>query len=205
MRNFSVSLVCLARHCRDDSDVTKAADGSAAFFREVDALVLPAHPCVVRTVGYCLATPLFPAQIGTEFATGGSLRDALPRLDDTGKATIVVGIVLGMKFIHSRGAIHRDLKPANILLDDRGHPQSGDLGSSRFCDLKLALTSGVGTPLCLAPEMYEDADCTAAVDVYSFSLIVFVGNQFSRRRRRCRSYSGMCGRVSGRRCPDRWI
>jgi serine/threonine protein kinase len=128
-----------------------------------------------RIVGYCLATPRFPAQIGMEFATGRSLRDALLRLDDSGKAIIVVGMVLGMKFIHSRGVIHRDLKLANILIDDRGHPKIGDLGSSRFCDLKLTLTSGVGTPLFLAPEMYENAEYTRAADVHSFSLIVYEG------------------------------
>jgi serine/threonine protein kinase len=101
-----------------DSETPQASDGSAAFFREVDALVLLVHPCVVRIVGYCLATRRFPAQLGTEFAAGASLRDALPRLDDTVKAIVVVGVVLGMKFIDSRGAIHRDLKPANILLDE---------------------------------------------------------------------------------------
>jgi serine/threonine protein kinase len=107
------------------------------------------------------------------FAAGG-----LQTLDDAGKAIVVVGLVLGMKFIHLTGVIHRDLKPANILLDDRGHLTISDLRSSRFCDLELTVTSGVGSPLYIAPEMYGDADCTGAVGVYSFSLIlyeVFVG------------------------------
>jgi serine/threonine protein kinase len=156
-----------------DSETAQASDRSSAFFREIDALVLLTHPCVLRIVGYCLATQRFPAQIATEFAAGGSLREALPTLDGTGKAIVIVGIVIGMKFIHSRGVIHRDLRPANILLDERGHPKIGDLGSSRFCDLRMTMTSGVGTRLYTAPEMYGDADYTAAVDVYSFALIVY--------------------------------
>jgi serine/threonine-protein kinase len=78
-----------------------------------------------------------------------------------------------MKLIHSRGVIHRDLKPANISLDERGDPKISDLGSNRFCDLRVTMTSGVGTPLHMAPEMYDAADYTAAVDVDSFALIAY--------------------------------
>jgi serine/threonine protein kinase len=156
-----------------DTKATRASEGSSSFFREIDALFLLTHPCVLRIVGYFLETRTSPAQIGTEFAAGGSLREALPRLDDTEKTIVLVSIVLGMKFIHSQGVIHRDLKPANILLDEHGHPKIGDLGSSCFCDLRSTLTSGVGTPLYMAPEMYDNGDYTAAIDVYSFSLIVY--------------------------------
>jgi hypothetical protein len=49
-------------------------------------------------------------------------RDALPRLDDTRKVIVVVGLVLVMNFIHSRKDIHRDLKLAgtffNVLILD---------------------------------------------------------------------------------------
>jgi hypothetical protein len=161
-----------------DSEATQALSGSSAFFQEIDALIVLTHPCVLRIVEYCLATRVFPAQIGTEFATGGSLQEALMRLDDTAKAIAVVGVVLGMKFTHSRGVLHRDLKPANVLLDERSHPKIGDLRSSRFCDLRLTMMSSVGTPLYMAPEMYHPGEYTTAVDVYSFSLIVdgvFVG------------------------------
>jgi serine/threonine protein kinase len=57
-----------------DSGVTQRSDESLAFFREIDALVLLLPPCVLQIVGYCLATQTSPAQIGTELATGGSLR-----------------------------------------------------------------------------------------------------------------------------------
>jgi serine/threonine kinase 32 len=97
----------------------------------------------------------------------------LPRLDDTGKAIVICGIVVGIKFIHSRGIVHRDLKPENIMLDEQGHLKIGDLGSSGFCDLSLTLTSGVGSPLYMAPEMYSGGGCTTAVDVYSFALILY--------------------------------
>jgi hypothetical protein len=39
------------------------------------------------------------------------LREALPTLDDTTKAIIIVGIVIGVKLGNSRGVIYRDLAP----------------------------------------------------------------------------------------------
>jgi serine/threonine protein kinase len=48
----------------------------------------------------------------------GTLGEALPRLKSPTKASkIVIGIVFGMRFIHSKGAIHYGLKPSNLFLD----------------------------------------------------------------------------------------
>jgi serine/threonine protein kinase len=70
------------------------------------------------------------SDIGTQFAAGGSLRDALQRLDDTRKAIVVLGLVIGMKFIHSEGVIDQDLKPVNFLLGEQVRPKIGDLGAA---------------------------------------------------------------------------
>jgi hypothetical protein len=39
--------------------------------------------------------------------------------------------------------------------------------------MTLALTSGVGMPLDMAPQMDNLVDYTVAVDIYSFSLILY--------------------------------
>jgi serine/threonine-protein kinase len=163
------------------NNAPRGQDLGDLLMREVTALRELAHPCVLEIVGYWLPAGQNKAQIGTKYAGNGSLRDALDDckegrpgvfIDDTGKAIIIAGIVLGMKFIHSRGFMHRDLKPANILLDDRGWPKIGDLGSSKFVDLGLSSTMNVGTPYYQAPEMcgYEYNE---AVDVYAFALILY--------------------------------
>jgi serine/threonine protein kinase len=146
--------------------------GSAIFFREIEALIQLTHPCVLRIVGYSLSTSDSRAQIATEFAAGGSLREALPRLDDTERAIVICSIVVGMRFIHSRGFVHRDLKPENIMLDERGFVKVGELGSSRFCDMRVTMTSGVGTPRSMAPDMCKEGDYTGSIDVYSLALIL---------------------------------
>jgi serine/threonine protein kinase len=158
--------------CDDATD-----DMTQLFIREIEAMIRLRHPCVVAIVGYSLATKISPAQIGTRYAANGSLRQAvdkwMPALDETGKAIVTAGVVLGMKFIHSQGFVHRDLKPENILLDERGFAQIGDIGSSRSFDAGLTLTTQVGTPLYTALEMYDERDYTPAVDVDSFALILY--------------------------------
>jgi serine/threonine protein kinase len=92
--------------------------------------------------------------------------------DDTGMTIIICRIVLGMRFIHLRGVIHRELKPANILIDGRGWPRIGDLGSRPFMDMNVTMTIGVGTRLSMAPEMYENVPYTSAIDLLAFALIL---------------------------------
>jgi serine/threonine protein kinase len=163
---------------RDDH----AFDFTNKFMREVEMLTRLRHPCVLSIVGYSLPTETEPAQIGTEYAPNGDLDKILkqrrlgqaPRFaDDTGIAIIVCGIVYGMRYLHSRGVMHRDLKPMNVLLDSSGHAKIGDFGSSRLASMNLTLTHCVGTPLYMAPEMYQDGEYTVAVDVYSFALMLY--------------------------------
>jgi hypothetical protein len=59
---------------------------------------------MVRIVEYYLPTPTSPAQIGWDFA----LFDTLPRLDDTRKAIIIVGLFLGMNS-SSRGNLFAEI------------------------------------------------------------------------------------------------
>jgi serine/threonine protein kinase len=84
-------------------------DVSELFFREIEFLIRLSHPCVLRIVGYFLATRTSGLQNVTEFAVNRSLREALDKsgafLDDTGKAIVIAGIVVGMKFTRSQGVI----------------------------------------------------------------------------------------------------
>jgi serine/threonine protein kinase len=91
----------------------------------------------------------------------------------TGIAIIISGIVLGMRYVHSRGFIHQDLKPSNILLNDKGQVLIADFGVGR--DEYVDVTPrGCGTVAYAAPEMFqEEAELTRKVDIYSFGLILY--------------------------------
>jgi serine/threonine protein kinase len=88
-------------------------------------------------------------------------------------AIIVCGIILGIQFIHSKCMIHRNLQPSNILIDERGFARIGDFESSRLFDMDITSAKHVGSPVYMAPEMFKDEKYTNAVDVYSFTLILY--------------------------------
>jgi hypothetical protein len=145
------------------------------FFHDIEMLACLRHPCVISLVGYSLPTGIEAAQVGTEFAAKGPLQTALGRrsssLDDTSKAIVIVGLVLGMQFAHLIGVVHRDLDPKNILFDEKSYVEIDGFGRSRFIEPNLMLTTAVGAGVYMAPEMYETDDYTQAVDIFSFAVI----------------------------------
>jgi serine/threonine protein kinase len=161
----------------------EGAEGSGdniekTFIREVEALVKLKHPCILSIKGYCLPRGDKGARLVTDLMGNGSLKPILcegpkaPRWWTVGrKVTAILGIVLGMKYIHFKGFIHRDLKPENVFVDDDHRIRIGDFGSSRLYEASVTMTSS-GTPLYMAPESGE-SHYDSKIDVYSFGLIMY--------------------------------
>ncbi|EKX50808.1 hypothetical protein GUITHDRAFT_52407, partial [Guillardia theta CCMP2712] len=85
-------------------------------------------------------------------------------------------ILSALAYLHSQKppVIHRDIKPANMLLTGDGRTvKIGDFGLSRMCP-SVNLTGATGTYRYMAPEIFRgEPRYTAAVDVYSFSLVMW--------------------------------
>jgi serine/threonine protein kinase len=117
-----------------------------------------------------------------EYAVNRSLKDAVQSVilgilpsswSRTGIAIVICGLVLGMRFVHSRNIIHRDLKPSNALLATKGRVLIADFGTSHE-EYDDRTPVDVGTAYYAAPEMFEDgAPCTAKCDVFTFGLILY--------------------------------
>jgi serine/threonine protein kinase len=113
----------------------------------------------------------------------GSIADALAAVKrnerpsfwtETNISVILVGLVFGLKYIHSKEVIHRDIKPSNLLIDDKFRIRIADFGTVRVGDSTASTTGVVGTFAYMAPEAMEPHHVpTKKVDVFSLGLVLY--------------------------------
>jgi serine/threonine protein kinase len=147
----------------------------------VEVLAGNSHFATQKLIAFCPdPNSDVPSAIVTEFHPNGDLRTAVEKewkgdgaLDATVKSKIIFGIVATMAHLHSRGILHRDLRPSKILLNDRWEPVLGMSTLSRHFDGGLNLTMAVGTPMFMAPELWNSDGYDFSVDVYAFSVTLY--------------------------------
>lgn len=158
-----------------------------AFMNEIETYLNAKHPAVLGFFGYNCSDfndQPYPTII-TDYMPNGSLQDKMNKeresgfatsFTDTAKYIILLGITLGMKYLHANGIVHRDLKPDNILLNESLYPKICDFGLSKKTEeqiTRVLMDSAVGTPLYMAPEILSSEKYNYKVDIYSFSLIAY--------------------------------
>ncbi|ETW03145.1 TKL/DRK protein kinase [Aphanomyces invadans] len=88
---------------------------------------------------------------------------------------MAVGAVSGMLYLHSQEppVVHRDLKSVNLLCSATFGCKVSDFGLSRRYKKDLdALTTVVGTPFWLAPEVIRNEKYGISADIYSFGIVL---------------------------------
>ena len=144
------------------------------FAREVQILRSFNSPFIEKFIGFQKDQTKFPF-IVSQFYKNGNLAECLSqnKLDITQRLIIASGIAKGMKILHTQCVIHRDLKPSNILLDDNFEAVISGFSFAKFFDKKPYMSCILGTPLWMAPELFEGRQYDKSIDVYAFAMILY--------------------------------
>lgn len=95
---------------------------------------------------------------------------------------IVPQICDALQYAHDQGITHRDIKPANILVDTGGAVKIADFGLAKIassmestCLTGLTATgSKMGTPLYMAPEIWDHPDqVDHRADIYALGVVLY--------------------------------
>ncbi len=104
--------------------------------------------------------------LGRLLATGGALD---PR------EAILIGIDLcgAVTAVHKAGLLHRDIKAQNVMREGSGRIVLMDFGAGRIRAEQTPAGVITGTPLYLAPEVFNRAPASIASDIYSIGVLLF--------------------------------
>lgn len=91
---------------------------------------------------------------------------------------LMIQVMDALTVVHRGGIVHRDLKPENIMVEDDGVQRRvllTDFGIARlsFGSALTRMSSIVGTPTYLAPELAEHEHATPASDLYSAGIVLY--------------------------------
>lgn len=155
-------------------------DHLKSFLTEIVTLAKAKNPAVLSIYKFSLfdkCNEPYPTII-TKFYPKRSLDIVLGSQDlsSTKRYIIILGIAIGMKYLHSKNIIHRDLNPRNILIDDNYYPLISDFGQSKLFDEiepkeDIFMKTNTGTGPYKAPEIISGNLYSYKADVYSFSLL----------------------------------
>jgi TolB-like protein/tetratricopeptide (TPR) repeat protein len=90
-------------------------------------------------------------------------------------ALIGIDLCRALAAIHSAGLLHRDVKADNVIREDGGRIVLMDLGTGREIDpaARRGLPDFAGTPLYIAPEVFDGTPASEATDVYSLGVLLY--------------------------------
>jgi serine/threonine protein kinase len=143
--------------------------------QEINMVVGLAHPTIVNYYGFFFVEQTL--WLIMEYCDGGSLSDIMRTLKrpltEKEVAATSVGVLEGLKYIHSTNRIHRDIKAGNLLVTSEGQVKLCDFGVSAQLDDSLAKTgTRIGSPYWMAPEVISSAPTghNTKADIWSFGI-----------------------------------
>jgi len=114
--------------------------------------------------------------IWMEYIQGQTLaemvRDSGPM---SAREAIGVGVDLcrALAALHGAGLLHRDIKAHNVMRETGGRIVLMDFSGAQAVGREIEKTPVSGTPLYMAPELFDGAPASFASDVYSLGVLLF--------------------------------
>jgi serine/threonine protein kinase/tetratricopeptide (TPR) repeat protein len=113
-----------------------------------------------------------------ELVRGSTLEQVLAKQGPfSAREAALIGIDLcrALAAIHAAGLIHRDVKAQNVMREDGGRILLMDLGMGREIDPASceSLRDLAGTPLYLAPEIFDGSAASERTDLYSLGVLLY--------------------------------
>jgi serine/threonine-protein kinase len=146
------------------------------FFQEAQVLKLAEHPNIVKVLdtGEMNDSRIY---VKMEYLKNGSLDDeaegAYVKLSRAKR--LMIDILRGLQYAHSKNIVHRDIKPANILIGDAYEGKLSDFGLALPSIDKLDLSSikKYQYILHLAPEVTSFDKYTFLSDLYACGVTLY--------------------------------
>jgi hypothetical protein len=160
-------------------ELVSDADVVARFFRERMILTSVDHPNVAKVLDLVVEGDMLG--IVMELVDGQDLRHYL-RARGTLAPAEAVGLACqllrSLAAIHAAGIIHRDVKPENVLLSlapGAAALKLTDFGVSwlSYGSSLTKMSSLIGTPEYMAPELADHDRATPAADLYSAGIVLY--------------------------------
>jgi hypothetical protein len=151
----------------------------ARFFQESSILTSVDHPNVAKVLDLVVEGDTLG--IVMELVEGRDLRHYLRirrTLPPAEAVRLACQLLQGLAAVHAAGIVHRDVKPENVLISTaRGQAdlKLTDFGVSRlsYGASLTKMTSLIGTPEYMAPELADHDSATPAADLYSAGVVLY--------------------------------
>ncbi len=91
-------------------------------------------------------------------------------------ALVGVDVCAALAAVHKAGVLHRDVKAQNVMRDRHGRIVLMDFGTSRLADESpsdVFVHDGVGTPMYMAPELWQGGQASVRSDVYAVGVLLY--------------------------------
>jgi len=158
----------------------EGAPDLAALNREIEVMGKLKHPNIIELIDV-FDTPN-ELYIVMELVTGGELFDKIQQkgtYSEGEAADLVKQVLSAIQFMHSHGIAHRDLKPENLLCAGQTRDYAemikiADFGLAKEFTGQSNLTTCVGSPIYVAPEILSGDPYECSVDLWSIGIITYI-------------------------------